>query len=94
MPPERNRQRYEEIKDKLEIILTQLKDKEHEILIIGDINSKPAEWGNKKTDRRGKEMLEVIENNELIIINKGNDPTYESTHGTSCIDITLASEIK
>lgn len=63
-----------------------------EVMITADANSKSLRWGSIKEDRRGREWIEVIDANELIVVNEGNIPTFSSTNGHSIIDITIATE--
>lgn len=63
-----------------------------EILIAGDINSKSPTWGSKIEDPRGRLFEDFINENNLIVLNRGAEPTFVGPNGSSVIDITLASD--
>ena len=63
-----------------------------DILLLGDFNSKACEWGSPFTDRRGEVLLEAIGRLNLVILNRGNTPTFERANGRSFIDISFATE--
>lgn len=92
LPPERRQTEFDAILVNIQEIIKELQKTNRPILITGDINSKATQWGNKNTDKRGKEWNKIIEENQLIIINQGDVPTYESSRGSSYIDITLTNE--
>lgn len=46
-------------------------------LLIGcDANARHRLWGNEKTNDRGESFLDFINDNNLVIINKGSEPTF------------------
>ena len=61
-------------------------------LLIGmDSNAKSVLTGSDTTDARGISLENMILKYNLDISNRGNQVTFESHVGKSCIDITLAS---
>jgi hypothetical protein len=74
----------------LEEVLKHLNKKK---TIIGiDANAKSPLWNSERTDDRGEALEAVIAQSGLHILNRpGQDYTFETTHGRSNIDITLAS---
>lgn len=64
-----------------------------ELLIAGDFNSKAIEWGEPTPDSRGRRVMEMAARLGVIIINRGDVPTFRRAGYTNTIpDITLASE--
>ena len=62
-------------------------------LITMNANAKFGLWFDKITDEKGILLEEFVCENDLVILNKPNNPpTYMSGSGSSNIDITLATE--
>lgn len=60
-------------------------------IIVGDFNAKSPIWGSQNTDKRGEEIENLIDENDLCVLNTGL-PTYQCyTGGMNHLDITLAS---
>ena len=63
------------------------------LLITMDANAKSGLWFDKITDEKGILLEEFVYENNLVILNKPNNPpTFMSGSGSSNIDITLATE--
>lgn len=63
------------------------------IIITGDFNAKNVLWGGDISDQKGGELLDWAMANDMLIINNRDDlPTFESTNGRSWIDMTLISK--
>ena len=58
------------------------------VVIMGDLNAHHPRWFNDRTDRRGRELEEMISQLQLHIVNE-DAPTYETD--TTTIDVTLSS---
>ena len=63
----------------------------YEKLIGADTNAHSTLTGSSKTDGRGKILEDFILKYNLDIVNRGNEKTFESHLGRTCIDVTLAS---
>ncbi len=61
-------------------------------LIAGDLNGKSAEWGEKRTDRRGCIVAEWIASKNLTVYNEREKPTVIRWNGSSIADITVGTE--
>jgi ribonuclease HI len=61
-------------------------------LIGGDINAHSPTWGNKDLDANGRDLDEFIISNNLIIRNNDTLPSFESSVGSSFIDLTILSK--
>ncbi|CAB3234243.1 unnamed protein product [Arctia plantaginis] len=65
------------------------------ILLGGDINAWNVWWGSAKTDTRGEAMEGLMQELGLEVLNRGSEPTFDTTRGgkryTSCVDITTCS---
>ena len=60
-------------------------------VICIDANAHHPVWGSSTEDKRGKIIVNFIEDNDLILLNTG-EPTYLSNYGTfTHIDITVSS---
>ncbi|XP_030768411.1 uncharacterized protein LOC115891941 [Sitophilus oryzae] len=62
------------------------------LLITGDFNTKHEVWGGNRTERRGREVLEWYEINNLTVLNDGIYPTLVRTSGTSYIDLSIVCD--
>lgn len=60
-------------------------------IVVGDFNAKSPQWGLQATDRRGQVITEWIAENDLVVINKGNKPTFQRREYSSVLDLTLAT---
>lgn len=79
LPPERNKEVFEEHIEKIKEIIPITNRDKNNLIIWGDINSKSTLWESEKTDARGREWERIIENNQLVILNEGKEPSYESS---------------
>lgn len=61
-------------------------------IIAGDFNAKSPQWGMNLTDSRGKVMTEWIASNDLIVVNKGDTPTFQRENYGSVLDLTLVTD--
>ncbi|CAG5039753.1 unnamed protein product [Parnassius apollo] len=65
------------------------------IIIGGDFNGWHTAWGSNISNKRGRNVHDIIMSNDLVVFNDGKLPTFETvTHGTSrssFIDLTMAS---
>ena len=64
-------------------------------IIVGDFNSHSPSWGYKDIDARGEEVESFIINNNLILLNKPDDPaTFYSRvwRSTSSPDLAIATD--
>lgn len=62
-----------------------------ELIIATDSNAHHTLWGNAKTNNRGEEMLDFILSNNLILLNKGSEPTFINARSQTIIDLTIAT---
>ena len=61
-------------------------------LIVGDVNAKNALWGDTITDNRGRDLEDVILNNNISILNTGSPTHLHIQTGTfHAIDLSLCS---
>ena len=61
-------------------------------LVMGDFNAKSTEWGGQIEDARGTEIREMTMANNLLILNEGATPTFDTGTRSSFIDLTFASD--
>ena len=62
-----------------------------DMLIGMDSNAHTDVTGSNYTDARGAKLEQLILRHNMVIINKGDKPTFESHVGKSHIDVTLAT---
>lgn len=62
------------------------------VVVAGDFNAKAAEWGSKKTDRRGRMLAETASALELVTCNRGSCNTFQRANAGSVIDVTFADD--
>ncbi|KAL1116401.1 hypothetical protein AAG570_004875 [Ranatra chinensis] len=63
-----------------------------EILIGADVNARSTLWHDVRINRRGEEVMDFVLDNRLEVVNLPTTlTTYLSRHGTSNVDITLAT---
>ncbi|GFO14999.1 RNA-directed DNA polymerase from mobile element jockey [Plakobranchus ocellatus] len=61
-------------------------------LVLGDFNAHSPAWGDSRRDGRGRMLEEVTAENDLIILNSGEQTFVHSAyHSTSAIDLAVAS---
>lgn len=56
-----------------------------------DANSHNTAWGSTNTNARGTALAEYIASTELVILNKGNAPTFLTPYRREIIDITVCT---
>lgn len=61
-------------------------------LLGGEFNAKSHMWGSATKDRRGLMLADWAANNNLVVMNVGNKPTFQREDSSSIIDITFATE--
>ena len=59
------------------------------VIIGADANSHHTMWGSSGTNERGKCLLDFIISNNLVIANRGNEPTFLTSNRREALDITL-----
>ena len=63
-------------------------------LIVGaDTNAHHTAWGHLTCNARGRELLQALNSNNLVLCNTGNTPTFVGRLGQSVIDITLTNTL-
>ncbi|GFN81049.1 RNA-directed DNA polymerase from mobile element jockey [Plakobranchus ocellatus] len=61
-------------------------------LVLGDFNAHSPAWGDSRRDGRGRMLKELTAENDLIILNSGEQTFVHSAyHSTSAIDLAVAS---
>jgi hypothetical protein len=61
-------------------------------MLLGDFNSRNSLWGSNFTDRRGKTIEKLLEDDSIILLNDGNYKRHNATHSSfSAIDLSITS---
>lgn len=59
---------------------------------MGDFNAHHDVWGSEKYDSRGRIILKIAEDHNLIVMNEGHHTRFDARSGkTSAIDLTIVS---
>jgi hypothetical protein len=61
------------------------------LIICTDSNAHHTTWGHHNINIRGRNLLQQINSNNLIINNSGTVPTFQGHLGSSCIDLTISN---
>lgn len=72
-------------------IVKYCKDQNLNLLIGSDANAHHCSWGSSDINSRGEKLLEFIVESDLIILNRGNRPTFINKVREEVIDLTLCS---
>lgn len=75
----------------LEEIANLVRSNHEKAIIAGDFNAKSPEWGMTIADRRGQIVSEWIAANDFVVINQGNEPTFERHDYSAILDLTIAT---
>ncbi|XP_037944483.1 uncharacterized protein LOC119677283 [Teleopsis dalmanni] len=62
-----------------------------EIVIGCDANAHNIVWGSSDSNNRGESLLEFVEKYNLMIVNRGLEPTFVDARRSEVIDLTLCS---
>ena len=87
MPPSMPHEDFERILDR---IVEDARNRSP-VTIAGDFNTWAVEWGNKKTKKREKTLLEAFSVLYLTVLNDGEKPTSIRGEASSMIDLTFVS---
>ena len=72
--------------------LTIFAERERLPLVVGtDSNAHHTAWGHPSCNRRGRDLLQSLSSNNLVLINSGSTPTFRSKQGKSVIDLTFTN---
>ncbi|XP_033229068.1 uncharacterized protein LOC117180687 [Belonocnema kinseyi] len=83
----------QDFQEKLDLLEDTLQEAGGRIMTAGDLNPRAVEWGMRKTDPRGKRILEMAARRGLLEMNTGKTSTFRRAGNVGTIpDITLASE--
>lgn len=64
----------------------------HPFILAGDFNAHNTSWGCNSTSRRGREILDVINDNCLVLLNDGQVTTVgSSSWRPNALDLTIVS---
>ncbi|XP_032682263.1 uncharacterized protein LOC116849332 [Odontomachus brunneus] len=63
----------------------------HPVIVAGDFNSHAREWGSRRTDPQGQDLLEWAATMGLFLINSGSVSTCVRPRGESIVDLTFGN---
>ncbi|MCL2611587.1 MAG: hypothetical protein FWE02_07955, partial [Defluviitaleaceae bacterium] len=61
------------------------------LLIAADSNARSKTWYDIITNQRGKALEEFLTIYNLYIVNHRTEPTFETTRGSSYVDLTVVN---
>jgi hypothetical protein len=61
------------------------------LLITADCNARSKTWYDTMTNQRGKNLEDFITIHNLKIVNVRSEPTFETTRGSSYVDLTIVN---
>lgn len=79
------------INETLVKLIAYCRQKGLDLLVGCDANAHHTVWGSSDTNPRGALLLEFLFANNLIILNKGNRPTFADRRREEVLDITFCS---
>ncbi|XP_050597870.1 uncharacterized protein LOC126925908 [Bombus affinis] len=62
-----------------------------QVLVLGDFNARSSQWGDTKTDSRGRMLTDWAATLGLVLVNRGATSTCVAWRGSSIVDITWAT---
>src|SRR5215469_6963943 len=65
--------------------------KGHGVLIAADTNARSRVWFDTITNQRGKVLEDFLTIHNLCIANVRSEPTFETTRGSSYVDLTIVN---
>lgn len=87
LPPRFSIEEYQNIIDTLVMDAAGRKN----ILIAGDFNAWATEWGSSRSNARGKILLEALAGLDVVLLNTGNQNTFNRNGAGSIIDVAFVS---
>ena len=63
-----------------------------DLIICVDSNAHSTLWGSREGNARGRELEQYLFQQDLVVINQGGIPTFESSLGSSVIDLTICND--
>ncbi|CAG4973720.1 unnamed protein product [Colias eurytheme] len=63
------------------------------VAIAGDFNAWAIDWGSKTTNDRGRALIEAMSAIDVVLLNKGNEPTFSRGEASSIVDLTFVSSV-
>lgn len=82
----------EDLESMLDEIGGQIRSTNKRSIIAGDFNAKSPQWGMTITDRRGQLMNEWVAENDFVVVNQGEKPTFVRRDYGSILDLTIVTE--
>lgn len=62
-----------------------------QVLVLGDFNARSTQWGNPRTNSRGRMLTDWAAGLGLLLANRGSASTCVAWRGSSVVDITWAT---
>ncbi len=92
LPPARDaRGQHVDVEPHLEAIEKAVRSFEKNLIVCGDFNGHHVAWGSPKNNLRGEDVNDFFARNDLHLVNTGDEPTFQSSRGSSHIDLTFAT---
>ena len=62
-----------------------------QVLVLGDFNARSSQWGDTRTDSRGRMLTDWAATLGLVLVNRGTTSTCVAWRGSSIVDVTWAT---
>lgn len=72
-------------------VMHEVRSRKRDAIILGDLNAKSPAWGSPNEDARGAYLSEWSAVLDIVVLNRGDTPTFVRGQSKSFIDITLAT---
>lgn len=86
---ENNGTNPEPVSSKMKEIRNFATENKYILLICADANAHNVAYGSKRTNARGRILVDWIESSDMCLLNHGDAPTWKRSNGSSVIDITF-----
>lgn len=72
-------------------LINSAEDNSSHVIIACDANAHHSTWGSSGTNRRGEYLFDYLLTTNLVVVNRGTEPTFDNGRRKEVIDLTLAS---
>ena len=62
-----------------------------QVIVLGDFNAHSSQWGDARTDTRGRALIDWAAGLGLLLANRGTASTCVAWRGSSVVDVTWAT---
>lgn len=67
-------------------------EEKKDLIVCSDVNAHHHMWGSTDNNERGESLMEYIISSNLVICNRGYEPTFITRNRQEVLDVTLVTE--